>query len=392
MTKLFNDINLDSQEEFIDIPDVVEDLTEEGTPAEKSKQQDISVGDDGMFEIPDLVNVSDAEDGEEIEVEDLDEIDSKETDESGAPPAKAKGSSSSSPFKPFVKALSEEGFLPSIEDEDFDALVEELGSESQALMELARRSIQEDVEDYKNNAETDFKAFMEARDKGYDLNEWADVYEAKKSYANITEADIDDDEDLQKNLVRQNLKYRGIGDDEIEDTIDAFETTGKLADNAKRAQRNLSKIAEQQEKKFETDKQAAKKIQQETREANIKTLRKEIDELAEPFPGIKINKQTKNKIFANITTPVSTGANGEPLNAVMVKRAEDPIKYAIYENLLLELGAFDGKLDKLLNKQKSKALSDLEKTLSSNKNTDFKGGKAAVNIPDDDIEFKLPKF
>ena len=75
----------------------------------------------------------------------------------------------------------------------------------------------------------------------------------------------------------------------------------------------------------------------------------------------------------------------------MAKRAENPIKYAIYENLLLELGAFDGKLDKLLSKTKSKALSELEKTLSDGKNTSFKSGKNTLPEQDDDIDFRLPK-
>jgi hypothetical protein len=270
-------------------------------------------------------------------------------------------------------------------------LVEELGSESEVLMELARRTIASDIEEYKKTAEGDFKAFIEAREKGYDLNEWADIYEAKKSYNEITDDSIDNDEDLQKNLVKQHLKHRGMSDEEITDTIEAFETTGKLADNAKKAHKNLIKLADAQEKKLEEDKKSREQAQVKAREESLKTLKKEIDDMIEPFPGIKINKQTKDKIYANITTAVTKGANGEPLNAAMAKRAENPIKYAIYENLLLELGAFDGKLDKLLSKTKSKALTDLEKSLNDNKNTGFKTGKTSGR-EEQEVEFRLPKL
>jgi hypothetical protein len=54
---------------------------------------------------------------------------------------------------------------------------------------------------------------------------------------------------------------------------------------------------------------------------------------------------------------------------------------------------FDGKLDKLLSKQKSKAISDLEKSLSGTKNTEFKSGKSTIgDSREDDIDFKLPTF
>lgn len=385
---LFDNVKLDNQEEFIELPDAVETPVQKETPV---KHDEIKFDDEtGMIEIPDTVVKPDdnEEEDDTLNLEDF----SEDTDGTETPPAKTKGSSSSSPFKPFVKALSEEGFLPSIEDDEFDALVEELGSEVNALMELSRRSITADIEEFKKNAEEDFRAFIEAREKGYDLNEWADVYEAKKSYSSITEDEIEDNEDLQKDLIRQNLKYRGMSDDEIDDTIESYETTGKLPDVAKKAHKNLIKFAEAQEKKLEEDKKKREENAAKERENTLKALRKEIDDMVEPFPGIKINKQTKDKIFANITTVVSKGPNGEPMNAAMSKRAENPIKYAIYENLLLELGAFDGKLDKILNKQKSKALTDLEKSLSSSKNTDFKSGKSTIKSPDEDLDWRLPTF
>jgi len=385
--KLFNNITLGDMDETIEIPDTVETPSEKETPV---KTKEINIDDDGMLDIPDIPIQDSEEEGDELNIEEF----SEETDESETPPAKTKGSSSSSPFKPFVKALSEEGFLPSIDDEEFDKLVEEFGTESEVLMELTRRTIAADIEEYKNNAEADFKSFIEAREKGYDLNEWADVYEAKKSYSSITENTIEDNEDLQKNLVRQNLKYRGMTDEEIDDTIEAYETTGKLEDNAKKAHKNLLKLAETQEKQLEENKKTQEAEAIKAREDSLKSLKKELDTLQEPFPGIKINKQTKDKIYNNITTAVAKGKNGEPLNATMAKRAEDPIKYAIYENLLLELGAFDGKLDKLLSKQKSKALADLEKSLSESANTNFKQGKSTLGkgSSDDDVDFRLPKF
>lgn len=388
---LFDNISLDMGGDF-DLPDVKEVSTEidtEDTP--KKEKVTLTDEDEGDFI---EVNVGVTKTITEEDEPDEEADDSTEKTDDGTPPSKTKGSSSSSPFKPFAKALSEEGFLPSFEDEDFDKLVEEFGGEAEALMELSRRSINEEIDAYKKDADEDYKAFLEARDSGLDLNQWADVYEAKKSYASITEDKIEEDEDLQKSLISQNLRYRGIPEDEIADTIESFETTGKLFINAKKAHSNLLKITEQQETKLKEDKVKQEEAVKKQREDNLKSLRKEVDALTEVIPGIKINKQIKDKIYSSITTPVKTGTNGEPLNLAMAKRAENPLKYAIIENYLLEMGVFDGNWDKIVARQKSKALNELSKVLSDDKNTSFKPGKSTLGKggSDDDIEFSLGNF
>lgn len=397
MNNLFGDVFLGEQDDFIDIPGKEEKL------ADKEETEDKTVtttttppkDDDGFIEVKVgknkdtfFDNKSDEED------EDLDSEESDTDKDDKTPPKESKGSSSSSPFKPFAKALSEEGFLSSFEDEEFDKLVEELGSESEVLMELSRRAIIQEIDEYKNSAETDFKEFLQARDSGIDLNEWASVYEAKKTYTSIDEEKIEADEDLQKSLVAQNLRYRGMPEDEIEDAIEAYETTGKLVDNAKKAHKNLIKAVEQQETKLKEDKVKQEEKLKKDREETLKTLKKEVDAIVEIVPGIKINKQTKDKLYNNITSPIKEGPNGEPMNLAMVKRAENPLKYAIIENYLIEMGVFDGNWDKISTRQKTKAISELEKVLSDSKNTNFIPGKSTLGKggSDDDIEFSLGNF
>jgi len=394
MSGLFDSVNLGMQDDFIEIPD------KGATPISTEDVEDKTPGKKVVEPIEDEENFIDVKIGTtpktfiEDEESELDKEGFVEVTDDKTPPSKTKGSSSSSPFKPFAKALSEEGFLPSFEDEEFDKLVEELGGETEALMELSRRSINEDIETYKREADEDFRNFLEARDAGLDLGQWADVYEAKKAYAGITEDKIDDDEALQKALITENLKYRGMADDEIADTIEAYETTGKLADNAKKAHKNLIKITDQQELKLKEDKVKQENATKLAREENLKSLRKEVDTITEIVPGIKINKQTKDKIFSSITTPVKTGTNGEPMNLAMVKRAENPLKYAIIENYLIEMGVFDGNWDKISVRQKSKAVAELEAKLKDGSNTNFASGKSTLGSggSDDDIEFSLGNF
>lgn len=389
MDNLFGNVTLG--EELLDIPDkpveAADTATTDETGKDTEKPKNTDTNDDDEFidvQVGNTVKPVTDED------EDLNPDGFKE-DTDDEPLPKTQGSSSSSIFKPFVKTLAEEGVLPSITDEEFDKLVEELGSPTEALVEFTRRSILADIEEYKNSAEGDYKSFLEARDAGLDLNQWADIQEAKSYYSSITSEKIDDDEQLQKDLITEQLRFRGIPDDEIEETIEAFETTGKLADNAKKAHKNLIKFAEQQEIKLKEDKVKRDAEQQKQREESIKTLRKEVDAVVEIIPGMKINKQTKDKIFKNITTVVKTGANGEQYNAAMAKRAEDPIKYALIENYLLELGVFDGKWDKVVARAKTKATTELEKALREEGNTAFSAGKNTLGSgsSDDDVDFSF---
>jgi len=391
MDELFGNVNLMGGDDLFEVPIGSETpaVEVEESADGKPKKDTPAEEDDNFIEITVGSKPADTTDEEELSPDGFKE----ETDEES--PQKNKGSSSSSLIKPFAKTLAEEGILPSIDDTEFDKLVEENGgNEVAALMELTRKSILSDIEEYKKTAEADFKEFIEARDAGLDLNQWADIQEAKKFYGAITEDKIDADEDLQKDLIKEHLRLKGIDEEAITDMIESFETTGKLADNAKKSHKNLVKFAEQQEVKLKEDKVKQEETAKKQRDENLKNLRKEVDAMTEIVPGIKINKQTKDKLFTSITTPVKTGANGEQLNAAMAKRAEDPLKYAIIENYLIELGVFDGKWDKIMARTQTKAISELEKALSDKSNTQFTAGKPALGKggSDDDIDFNLNAF
>lgn len=382
MKGLFDSVDL-SDDSLIDVE--IDNELEVSTPPEskeskKPKEIETVEEDDSLIDIPDTVD----ELSEEVE-------ETEDNEEPKTPPQPKKGSSSSSPYKPFAKALVEEGFLPEFADEDFDTLSQELGSDVAALIELSKRSLQEELEAYKSSQEEDFKSFIAAKEQGLDLNKWYDINQNKKLYSSITEDKVEADEKLQKKLVASYLKEKGFSQEEIEDTVETYEDTAKLEAKAKVALKKLREIEEVKEAKLIEEKKQADLQKTKEVEETIKTLKSKIEEYKEIVPGIQINKQTKDKLFKYITEPVKQGPNGEQWNLATAKRMEDPYKYAIIENYLIELGVFDGKFDKIINKQKTKALTELEKTLSSSKNTGFLG-KASNNDDGEDIDFRLPKF
>ena len=316
---LFGGINLG--EEFIEVPDNTQEVTQE-------KEQSIASAktDDKSIEIDDLTFELHDEIKEAVKPAKVEHTNTQDKEKD----SQVKKSTSSSPFKSFAKALGDEGILSSFDEEEFDKIVEELeGDEASALIELNRRTIEYEIESYKKESEDEYKAFLEARDAGVNLNDWAQVQDNKKRFAKITEDDLETNDKLQKQLVREDLLKRGFSEEDIVDTLESYEDTNKLGNMAKKALKNLKKFEDDREEylkvaAIERDKEAAKENKKQ-----MDSLKKQIEDTNEIIPGLKLNKVQKDEIMSSITQPVKTTEDGRQLNAVMVKRMEDPIKYAI---------------------------------------------------------------
>lgn len=366
---LFGNVSL--MGDFIDVPgkgevpipqEPVEKPTEEKeTPKTPEKPKEGE--EDFTFEIPDFVKpVEKPQETTEIEKP---EDKSKDTQVS-------KGNSSSSPFKPFAKALFDEGVLTSFDEEEFDKLVEELGSPAEVLIELNRRTLADEIESYKKEAEDDYKAFLEARESGVNIDEWGNIRDMKKRYSSITDTQIDEDEKLQKDLIRADLENKGNDEETIREMLESFEDTNKLSKQAKTALKNLTKFADEEDKRLTKEAKERDEELVKQQKKQLTDLKKQIEDTKEVIPGMPLNKQVKDKLFNLITAPVKQTEDGRQINAVMAKRMEDPLKYALLEAYFVELGLFDGKFDKLVAKAKTKAITELESSLSSGSNTDFK--------------------
>lgn len=402
---LFDGVSLLEQEnDFIDLSEFdeggtkppVEEKIKDEEKSSKSKK-DFNTDDEGLIVIPDehepLDDIDDEEKDKDNEDLDAIEVEDKETEETGkkTPPEDKKGSSSSSAYKPFAKALTEVGFLPEFTDEEYEALVEETGDEAEALMELSRRSYESELDAWKNEQNEDFKAFIEAKENGVDLNKWYDINQNKKTYSSITEDKLETDEGLQKKVVAAYLQEKGFSKEEIDDTIETYEDTAKLEGKAKSFLKNLVKIEGEKETKLVEQRKQEDAAREQQRAETLKTLKNKIEDYKEIVPGIQINKQTKERLYKAITEPSQVGPNGEQWNLPTAKRMEDPIKYAIIEAYLIEQGVFDGKFDKIMSKTKSKALADLKSKLSDSKNTAFKSGKSTASEDAYD-NFSLPNL
>jgi hypothetical protein len=283
-------------------------------------------------------------------------------------------SSPSSPFSSFARHLSEQGVLPEFDSEEFSRLEEDYGG-VEALSEMMKKTIGIAVAEYKSNIDEDLRDIIEAREQGLPIDELKKVKSKKFEFTSISNEKLEEDLNLQKKLVAEDLRMRNFTQEEIDEEITGYEDLGKLETKSKKALENLKKHVETEEKQVKERAEHQKKEIQKSIEFQTKKLKTEIENLDEIIPGRKITKPMKEKIFKGINEPVDYDDYGRPINSVAAKWKKDPVKFDILLSYLDQMGVLDWKFDYIINESKSEAVKDLKKSLESE---DFKiGGSKA---------------
>ena len=337
--------------------------TELVTASKESEKVEEKEVDEKPFDESTLLDFSD-----QI-VEDNEEEDAKEeTAEKGhSREAKSKSSSSPNHWLVFAKTLEESGLISEFTEEDFEQLSQEAGSPAEAIVALANKSIGGAISEHIQKQDAEYKEFIAMRDAGVDMNEYAKLSKQTKDYVTYKLEDVKQDEDLQRKVVREYFITKGMDNDEIEDSIESLEDTGKLAKRAEVALEYLHKYKDEQMAKLKENAAKAEQDREAAIQKQLTDMRKFIDDAPEIIPGVKHNKQIKDKLYDMITKQAGV-INGQPVNAVTLKMYENPIKYNLILAELQRLGVFDGKWDSITKVAKTKAISELEKVVESGVN------------------------
>lgn len=283
-------------------------------------------------------------------------------------PVEKPNTNSSSPSNAmlvFAKTLEQEGLISDFSDEDFTKLVEETGSPTNAIVELVNKTIGATIEQHINSQDSEYQEFVRMRDSGVDLNEYAKITKKANNYNSYKLEDVREDVELQKKVIREHLTLKGIDKEEIDDTIENLEDTNKLSKRAETALNTLKEYREKELRKLEEQTAKQEQLKQEEMQQQLANIRKEIDSSNEIVPGIKHNKQTKDKLFDMITKPAGV-IGGQSVNAITMKMHENPTKFNLILAEMIRLGVFDGKWDSITKVSKTKAITDLEKVVNSN--------------------------
>lgn len=325
--------------------------------APEAKEQE----EEKPFDESTLLDFSDqmSEDNEEEDI-----LKKKTPEKDHSHEAKSKSSSSPNHWLVFAKTLEESGLISEFTDEDFEQLSQESGSPAEAIIALANKSIGGAISEHIQKQDAEYQEFVEMRDAGVDMNEYAKLSKQTKGYEAYKLDDVKTDEDLQKKVVREYFTIKGMDNDEIEDSIESLQDTGKLAKRAEVALNHLHKYKDEQVKQLKANAEKAEQDRTAAIQQQLDSVRKTIDETTEIIPGVKHNKQTKDKLFDMITKQAGV-INGQPVNAITLKMYENPTRYNLILAELQRLGVFDGKWDSITKVAKTKAISELEKVVES---------------------------
>ena len=295
-----------------------------------------------------------------------------------SPETKAESSSSPNHWLVFAKSLEESGLLSEFTDEQFNQIVEEVGSPSEAIIQMANKTIEKTINEHIESQDNDYKEFVKFRDLGVDMNEYAKISKQAKGYDSYTVESIRSDEDLQKEVVRQHLTLKGMDKDEIDETIESLEDTGKLGKRAEAALENLKKFKYVQLAKLEEETKNGQIARENAVKEQLSIIRKSVDDVTEIVPGVKLSKQHKDKLYDMITKPVAV-IDGQQVNAITEKMMKNPTAFNLKLAELIRLGIFDDKWDAITKVQKTKAINELEKVIESG--VAFKSGGGYSNNP-----------
>lgn len=370
--ELFDSFDLNS---LIEIPgngESFEELEEKEKKKQISEEDIKEKEDDGLIEI-DTETVQEQEDVDEKK---------KESEETPS----EESSSSPSPYLAFANAISKEGVLTDFTEDEWNELVKTKGEDG-ALLELTNRTLEErlqyELEQYKGSLSETDRVIFESKLNGVPLDDAGFVYHNKQYLASLKDEDLEKI-DVQKDLIRQELELSGFSDEEIEDTIQAFEDTDKLGSKSKLSFKKLTTYWKEEESNLKKKAEEERAEKEETRQRNIANLRSVIDNWSEVVPGLKMNKQTKDKVFDSIVNPVAQTKEGTLLNAVGVTRHRNPQVFEAALNYYHHLGLFNiddkgnfkpdfSKIMEVLGTETSKKTRKIFE-----ENTVFKGGKPVI--------------
>ena len=286
-------------------------------------------------------------------------VESKSTEET---PSDKSADSSKFPYSTYAKALYEEGVITSFDEEEFNKLAEDVG-EVEALIEMVRRTINTEADSRFSSLTLEQQDVLDAIGKGVPLDRYLQVKAKQQNYSSIKTDELTDDDSLCKRLISDDLESRGYTSEEIKESLSDIESLGKLEDKAKTA---LNKLQKSQTEELKKSKEEADKKQKQLGEQNRQALLKlktDIDTVKEVVPGVKLNTQMRGKMYEALTTPTMQTPDGQYLNAIYAKRAENPTEFDIKLAYLYNIGIFDGKWDKITSTARSGAISDLSDRL-----------------------------
>lgn len=376
MDNIFNDENILSQEEIenLFVEDTTEDTIEEDTTVEEQNNETNSDQKSAEESVEKDLNTTEI-DPEKLFSEEKSESvgsekNSEENQEEGNDQTvKGNGSSPKENFySSIANAFKKDGILPTLDSETINKI------ETPEDFALAyKEHIQKEVE---AKLEEEQLRIKQALDRGVQPDIVQKFEGTIRQFESITDAQIHDEsqggENLRKQIIFQDYINRGYSKERAVREVKKSFAAGTDLDDAKYS---LDANKEFFKSQYETILKQAEEAEKEVikqREAKAKELKDSILEEEEIFEGMKLDTNTRKRIYETITKPIAQTEDGVPINALQKYARENPNEF--FKKLGTVFVLTDGlkDLNKLVEKNTKKQLkSELREVEHVLKNTNL---------------------
>lgn len=321
-------------------------------------------GSENEEDINDNINhEGENQDDQEIDNEDSESVAGSEDDQNEG--SEADDDTSETPpnlFSSVATVLFDEGVLPSLDIES---------AEIKSSEDLAK-VVQSEVQNlYKTKLVDKFgEEGFEFIDKGVKPDVVLEYQDRSNVLNSITEDSLIEDIELSKNVVYEDYLSKGMSPDQASKLVGRLIQIGDDAviEDAKESLNNL-KAYNKAQIQLQADKASQASIKAEKdRVANELKVKNSIYGVNSLSNGPDINKPTQDKVYKLMNTVVGKSPQGEPENALMKARREDPIGFDTKLYYMYELTKGFSDFSKFGKKGKSSAISQLERAYQTNKN------------------------
>lgn len=281
------------------------------------------------------------------------------------------------------------GVINGMEDEE--EMKELLATaDSATIKTLMEKTVNAGVEagqdTWKNNFDGAKKRFLEIEDAFNDTDHAIQMAQRLDYLDSVSHDQIKENKDLQKQMYFQHLKAKNFTDAEATEAVQEADEIDKLEAKAIGAlpalKQDAASVVENSRKQTVAQQQEA----QDKYNEDFKGLMSAIDSKDEFISGLKLNKNSRDKIKANISNPVHKDENGKELTSLMYKQTKNPSEFQMLINYYDTIGLFnldkDGNfapnMTKLKTVAKSKAVSELDSVLAQDEDKGLGHGNSGA--------------
>lgn len=315
------------------------------------------------------------------------EEDNQETEEGTN---KDKGSGTSPSFySSIANALKNEGIFPDLDDEEINNIKE--------------------VDDFRDFWNKQIKAELDERQKRID--EALDLgiepsaikkFEGTINFLNsITEEQITAEDDkaekLRKDLIMQDFLNRGYSQARAEREFNKSVQAGTDIEDAKEALIGNKEHFQSKYQELIDDAKKEEEKELKRQEEQAKKLKTSIFEDKELFGEVNIDKNTRKRIYDNISKPVYKDPDtGDVLTAVQKFERENPTEFLKIVGVLYTLSDgfknYDGLIKTKVRKEVKKGFKDLERTINNTARNSDGSLNFMSGVNDEESSFKGWRF